>query len=651
MAWYEQAQERFLAERDIAGASRALRAQAAVFLDTVRPIRAESLLQEALRLVDGQPDREERARLLDLMAENMTNRGRWEEADSLRRQARELREEGPVIADLDARVLLRTGCLDQALQLLAERAEDEGEITQDHFRAPRAHRETLLLLSLIYSWQGKADEAISTARRGIEIGSRLGSPFVEAVGCMRLGHAWQITGHPHAAEQALACYEQAMEIGQRLAVARTRIEALWGLCCLFGYQGELDRAERSAHEGIEAGLKVGDEWIAALIGVTLGASYVIANQVEAAERWLSRSAIAYQDLGDPFGQTVAVLWQTLLHRQNHLDDSEEVLRHLGQLLDLVETNNYRFLLERKTFLGPPDPQVLIPLLLATNRHADWLPQHESATRILKGMGLATDLRFYPGYTLQVFALGRFSLLRGQKAVSNSDWPREKARQLFQLLLSERRRFVEREVIISHLWPDAGAKAGERHFRVTLNALHQALEPGRPPRAPTLFVRRRGSTYGIDPDAPLTLDADEFERLVNRGDKAETDELALESYRHALALYQGDFLPDCRYADFCREERARLRQVFLAASTRTGEILLAQGTPAATDEVISTSERALSIDNCWEPAYQHLLRAYLHREDHVQAHRVYDRCVTCLRQELDVSPMPETVALFESISYL
>jgi DNA-binding SARP family transcriptional activator len=602
------------------------------------------LLQEALRLVDGQPDREERARLLDLMAENMTNRGRWEEANSLRQQAREQREEGPGLADLDGRVLLRTGCLDQAQKLLAERAEAESISPRDHFRAPRAHRETLLLLSLIYSWQGKADLAFSTARRGIDIGSQLGSPFVEAVGYMRLGHAWQLTYHPHAAERALACYEQAMEIGQRLAVARTRVEALWGLCRLYGFQGDLERAERSAHEGIEAGLKAGDEWIAALIGVTLGASHVIANQAEAAEQWLSRSAIAYQDLGDPFGQTLAVLWQTLLYRQFHPNDDERILERLDRMLNLVREHNYRFLFGHKTFLGPPDPQVLIPLLLLADQHQ----RHQKlVTCILKENHLAPGLSFYPDYTLQVNTLGCFSLFRGQDAVPESDWSREKARQLFQLLLSKRR-FLERDVIISHLWPEADQTAGERHFRVTLNALHQTLEPERPPRAPTLFVQRQGSAYGVNPNAPLTLDAADFERLIDKGDNAETEELALENYRHALTIYRGDFLPDCRYADYCRDERERLRRIFLTVMTKTGEILLAQGSSAAIEELINISERALSIDNCWEPAYQHLIRAYLKRDDHVQVHRVYERCVDSLRQELDVAPMAETVALFESI---
>jgi len=275
LAWYEQAEERYSLQRDVARASRALRGQAAVYLDTVRPIKAERLLQEALRLVDGQQYREERARLLELLAENMTNRGKWEEAESLHLQARELREEGPGVADLDVRVLLRTGRLDEARAILEERATEERRFPR-RFREPRAHRETLLVLSLIYAWQGYSEEAFACAQKGIKVGRRLGSPFVEAVGYMRLGHAWQLTGHPQAAERVEALYQRAMESGERLAVPRTKAEALWGLCRLYGFRGEVAAAERSAREGIKVGLGAGDEWIAALIGVTLGASYVIA---------------------------------------------------------------------------------------------------------------------------------------------------------------------------------------------------------------------------------------------------------------------------------------------------------------------------------------------------------------------------------------
>jgi len=638
LAWYEQAQERYALQRDVAGASRALRGQAAVYLDTVRPIKAESLLQEALRLVDGQHNREERARLLELMAENMTNRGRWEEAEALHRQARALREEGPGPADLDVRVLLRTGRLDEARRVLEERAEAESH-SPARYREPRAHRETLLVLSLIYGWQGRAEEAFACAQEGIEIGRRLGSPFVEAVGYMRLGHAWQLKAHSEAAAQALRCYQRAMDIGEQLAVARTKAEALWGLGRLLGFQGDLAAAERSAQEGIQVGLGAGDEWIAALIGVTLGAAYVIAGRADEAGHWLARSAEAFEGCGDPFGQTVAALWQCLLY----LDDDPVRLRGaLKALLALVEAHGYDFLFGRLTFLGPPDPAALAPLLIAARENGD---SAACAGRLLERMGLSSDLSFHPGYTLRVFTLGRFAVAWGRETVEAGDWRRDKARQLLQLLLLNRDRFLQRDEIAAQLWPEADATLAEQQFKVTLNALQQALEPQRPPRAPTLFVQREGSAYGLNPAAPVWLDASIFEQLVAQGDSLPDEAAAREVYREALALYEGDFLPDCLYEDWCRDERERLRRVYLRVLTRVAEIDLARGDAG---QAVALCHQVLAVDNCWEAAYRVLIQAHLAQGDRVAALRAYERCVACLRQELDVAPAPETAAWYEKI---
>lgn len=649
LAWYEQAKRGYLQQRDIAGASRALRGQAAIYLDTVRPIKAESLLQEALRLVDGQPDREERARLLELLAENMTNRGRSEEAAALERQGRELREEGPGPDDLDVRVLLRTGRLDQARALLEERAAEERR--EEHFREPRAHRESLLVLSLIYAFQGMAQESFATAREGIALGRRLNSPFVEAVGYMRLGHAWQLSWHPAATGRALDCYRRAIEIGDRLAVPRLKVEAEWGLCRLYGFTGDLAAAEQSAREGREAALAAGDEWIAALLDLSLGAAYVLAGHAEPAGLWLERAARVMRECGDPFGQTAALLW---LARLQHRFDSPRLEATLEQLLGLQSAHGYGFLFERRTFLGANDAAVLVPLLLVA-RGMEGCASRASA--LLDRRRLPADLDFHPGYTLRVYALGPFKMLRGAEPAGDDEWRREKARHLLQFLLANRRRYVERDEIAEALWPGADTLVADQQFKVALNALQHVLEPRRPPRAPGLFVQRRGTAYRLDP-AAMWLDVDLFERLLAQADAAQDHALALDLYRECLDLYRGDFLTESAYADWCRGERERLRQRCLDASTRAAEVLLAAHAardgreapdpdPAAASELaeaVSIAERALVVDPCWEPACRVLIRALLRRREPAQALRAYERCVAALREELDVAPAPETEAL-------
>ena len=638
LAWYGQAQERYAIRRDVTGVSRALRGQAAVHLDTVHPNKAESLLQEALRLIDGQQDREEQARLLDLMGENMTNRGRSEEAKALHEQASSLRAEGPGRADLDVRVLLRTGRLEEAEIILEERSSS-APTGEKSFRQPRSHRETLLVLSLIQVFQGKSLGAYTNAIKGIELGRALGSPFVEAVGYMRLGHAVQLMPHPDRHTEALDYYQRAMSLAEQLAVPRTKVEAFWGLCRLHGFQGDLSAAEHYAHQGMELALKVGDEWIAAHIETTLGGSFLLAGELDKAKQHLRAASQAMIECGDPFGRALTLTWQSLLfskRKEPQLGDC------LDELIELAHNNSYDFLFKRQTFLAPPEPPALITLLL--NQAEDPIRKpHVNA--LLKDIDLPADLGYHPRYSLRISTLGLFILQRGTEIVSGMEWHREKSKSLFQFLLAHRGRYLDREEILTELWPDIDTETAENRFKVTLNALNQVLEPDRPPRAPTRFIQRRGNAYGINLEAPLYCDAIAMEDLLKRALDCDNASIALDLHQKALSIYQGDFLPDCLYMDWSRSERDRLRMVYKEALTRTAEMQIQQGDYF---NALRYTQRALAVDNCMESAYRLLMRIYNHLGNRVEAMRTYEHCVKCLREELDVEPMAETISLYEEI---
>jgi LuxR family transcriptional regulator, maltose regulon positive regulatory protein len=199
------------------------------------------LLEEAIRLSDGFEDREAQVRLYELLAENKLNAGRVDEAERLRQRAEDLRLEGPSNDQLLFRVWLRTGRLDEARRGLEPRAEAE---KREPVQTPRAHRETLLILSLIYSFMGKGDEAYQAALEGTRRGDALKSPFVTAVGYMRQGHALMLSGAWDARAEnyalARASFEKSVEISRSLVVPRLLVEADWGLCRVSGYQGRVD---------------------------------------------------------------------------------------------------------------------------------------------------------------------------------------------------------------------------------------------------------------------------------------------------------------------------------------------------------------------------------------------------------------------------
>ncbi len=631
LAWYAQAERAWRATNDVRGIVRALRGQALVYLDTLRPPQAEQSLQAALRLMDGLDDRVARARLLELLAENKLNIGKAAEAERLRAQARQLREEGPSEDVLSVRVKLRTGRLDEARGILETWAREE----RGKPHAPRAHRETLLLLALIDALQGNADAAFEAAQEAIALGTQLASPFVSAVGQMRLGHAYQLRGDWRA---ALRCYEDAIALGDQLAVKRTRAEARWGMTRAHGYSGDLATARRDAAEGIEIAQSTGDTWLAALLQIALGASLVLAQRVREAIPVLTDALAAMRACGDTFGQAVARLWLALAHWHAH--QRERALTQLDDALALAQAQHYDYLFTTRTLLGMADARLGVPLLLEARRrgkHAGY------ANRLLTAMGL-DKVTTHPGYQLRVQTLGAFRVWRGAAEIGAREWTRKRARQLLQLFVTQRGRLIEREEIFEWLYGEIPTEAAARDFKVALNALNKALEPERGDDEPA-FIAREESAYGLRAGADIWIDAEEFTQLIARAEKT-NDATALDLYRRALALYHDDYLiADARYDDWAIAERERLLAMYLRAADRLASELLTRG---AVDEAIEWCEKILARDRCWEHAYRLMMQAYAQRGDRVQVRRVFEQCVRMLREELDVEPSAATVAVYRKV---
>ena len=72
------------------------------------------------------------------------------------------------------------------------------------------------------------------------------------------------------------------------------------------------------------------------------------------------------------------------------------------------------------------------------------------------------------------------------------------------------------------------------------------------------------------------------------------------------MYQGDYLQESPYEDWCVEERERL-QVFVPARFRAGR---PDARPRGDCEAsIEVCGKILAKDNCWEEAYRLLMTCY------------------------------------------
>ncbi|MCF6092813.1 transcriptional regulator [Microaerobacter geothermalis] len=640
MGCYTKAEELARDAGDAYGESAALEGQAKIYLDTIQPGKADFFLKKAIQVMNKieDPLEETRIRLYSFMTENLINSGRATEAGKWFGEIRKIRSDFQD-QQLEARLHLRTGKLQSARKILERGKQDEDVRDQKHLS--RSHRETDLLLSLIHSFMGEPEKAKILAETGIMQGVKCKAPFVEAVGWMRMGHAVQMLTK-YDLEMAIHCYKTSLEIMDQLNVSRGKAEPLMGLSLLHGYDGSLDLTVQYGEQALAETERVNDFWLSTLIRLGMGVSYVNHQQWQQALLILEQCKEAFNQCGDSYGLTVTYLWQSMMFF--FTEDWNSFDKYMGRFLKLMQLGEYEFLIQNRTMFGPRDIQRIVPLLLEAQKRK---VHGRYVSRLLTELGI-DNVNSHPGYTLRVQTLGKFRVWLGEKEVEEKDWQRGKAKELFQLMITKRQKLLPKEKILSLLWPELDEKAGSRDFKVALNALNKALEPNRTARSAPFFIQREGSSYGLNFGTGIQLDTMEFERWIQDGLEEKDHFKARIWLQQGLEFYEGDYLPDRLYDDWCIEERERFKDLFLRGAERLAQLYVEV---EDYDQAIPWCEEILKKDPCWEEAYRLLMFCYYQKKNRSQALKWYQRCCDHLEKEMGVSPMITTKQMYTMIKQM
>ena len=247
----------------------------------------------------------------------------------------------------------------------------------------------------------------------------------------------------------------------------------------------------------------------------------------------------------------------------------------------------------------------------------------------------------PPHHVRIEVLGRARLLRDGEPVTDADWRRARVRQLVCALASLRE--VRRDRLGTMLWPEFDEKSVSANLRMTLSYVQNLLEPQRGRGDAPWFLQQDGGVLRLRDVDHLTVDAWELERALHEADVAAaagatTSELAhLEA---ALGLWQGDHLDDVAGEDWAEPLREQVRQRFVRAAVRAGELLVAVGRPA---DAAAAATKALAADAWCEPAIRVQVSAHLAAGDRAAALHAYDAGLRALA-DLGISPEPETEEL-------
>lgn len=631
LEYYHKAERQYRKQENRLGISLALQGQACVFLDTIRPVNADQLLQDALKLLDPLEMPQEVADLLVLTAENQLNLGFPDSAEALLSQVRELRPEFDKETDIiQTRLYLRSGRLQKGVELLRDREADNPTLSPA--RPQRFHRESTLLLSLFYSIMGEIDKAEHYARQGIEIGRNLQSTFVQSVGYMRLGHALLLRSqHPFnndGFEQAMHFFRESIN---KIDVTRIHVEPLWGMCRALGYTGHIKEAEQLALESLEIAKKAGDEWISVLIQLSLGAGAVITGNYDPAQQYLTSAEVSSIKVKDPFTLCVARMWLAIKAWQQGFQNT--AFGYLEKMLPLIEEHGYDFLLRQETLMGLKDPEAIVPLLITAKENGI---EQGFIQSLLNSRGLQ-DTTYHPGYSLWVKTFGTFKTWRGVHLIDSQSWRREKARHLFQLLVANRDKWLPRDKINEMLWADTPVENAANYFKVILNTLNQVIEPERPKGEASFFVERNQDNYRLNPKARIIVDTELFLQLIK--------EDTFFSLQSALNLYEGRYFQDSYVQEWLVVEDQYYHQQFLLASEKLVTRLINQ---KQYEKALDYTYKILHMDRLWEPAYRSQMKIFHDLGRLSMVREVFQQCQDVLESELGSAVSPATRELYNHL---
>jgi DNA-binding SARP family transcriptional activator len=295
--------------------------------------------------------------------------------------------------------------------------------------------------------------------------------------------------------------------------------------------------------------------------------------------------------------------------------------------------------------GPPEPAERLSLrqriqCLLWRGPGPRSPEREAATVSPAEKG---KQREQAPPSLAVYGLGPFRVYHDDKLIT--DWPSGKGKCIFKYMIANSGRPVPKDILMDLFWRDAGPEAARNNLNVAIYGLRQAFRAIRPDFAHIVF---QDSHYLLNPAMAVWVDVEEFMKRYEAGRSLEKRgklAKAIGEYEAAESLYQGDFLKADLYQDWLMPRREGLRDIHLAILERLSRHYLETKNYAI---CIHLCQQLLTKDDCREDAHRRLMRCYARQGQRNLALRQYHLCVETLARVLDVSPMQETVALYNQI---
>ncbi len=236
-------------------------------------------------------------------------------------------------------------------------------------------------------------------------------------------------------------------------------------------------------------------------------------------------------------------------------------------------------------------------------------------------------------------LGGLRVVQGDRTITR--FRTHKTAELLAYLAYFHRRSHPREILIDLLWPESDLDAGRHSLSMALSSLRPLLEPPGIMSDGSVLLADRNSVR-LNP-AVVTTDVADFEAAIKVA-RSKTDGEGAQSLVVAVDLYGGELLPG-HYEDWICPEQQRLDELFfqtlrqlIAHLERAGDF----------DEALQYALHAVGANRLREEAHREVMRVYIAAGQPDAALRQYRELERMLKEELEVAPSAETLALIHAI---
>jgi LuxR family transcriptional regulator, maltose regulon positive regulatory protein len=628
VAAYEEAHSSFAAHQDANGVSRALTRLAEVNRAQGNYRQAEKLSRQALSIPGT--GHAARAEALMALAKSVGFLSGMDQGRALAEQAvEEARLAGEGVSALSrANFLQSLGQIcwwhgdpqatvrycQEALQIAPEEASPIGA-------------QACISMATPYLYWRELDKALQYAERGLQVAQTLHLKELLPAAYTALGNVLTRIGESARAE---ACLRQGMEIGQQLGLASyERLMATGFLAYNLCGQGRVEEARQLAEGALWSYTGSPDTYEAYVCRSVL-ADVALENQQ------LEKAEALYTELVETgerrnFRIPLAMVYFGLAYIHLETQRRESGSEHARRALRLIEPSRaFQLFLDQGH-----RSRVVSEALLQAGEKSPFLERVLENLPEVRSPAIAVL-----DHAIRVQCFGNFRVLVDGEEVSQERWVSAKARDLLAYFVTMRGERVPVDKAFDAIWGDKRGSS-RTAFHTALSRLRNALKTGG--ETPRLVLVEVGE-YWLD-SARFTIDVDEFNSALAQARAGTQPAGRAAWYQQVISFYQGEYLQNLYY-DWIFPERRQLAQAYLAALQELAGFHLAN---RSAHEARDCLERAILLDPLDEELYCQAMRACSLLNDRAGLVQKYQQLKAILAAELEMKPLPTTVALYEMLT--